>query len=56
MSSAPLKNLSFVVPTLVLPLDQLCPTRGPVEGFVWPSLHFCYSKSILHTDNLSWFW
>jgi len=37
-SSLEMKNLS---------LDQLCPTRGPVEGFVWPSLGFGCSKSIL---------
>jgi len=40
-------------------LEQLCSTRGmrvaccPVEGFVRPSLGFRCSKSILHTDNLS---
>jgi len=28
-------------------LEQLCPTRGPVEGFVRPSLGFHCSKSIL---------
>jgi len=28
-------------------LKQLCPTRGPVEGFVRPSLGFCCSKSTL---------
>ena len=28
----------------------------PVEGFLWPSLDFRYSKSIVHTDNLSLFW
>ena len=27
-------------------LDQLCPTRGPVEGFMRPSLGFGCSKSI----------
>jgi len=26
---------------------------GPVKSFVHPSLGFCCSKSILHTDNLS---
>jgi len=25
-------------------LDQLCPTRGPVDGFVRPSLDFRCSK------------
>jgi len=40
---------------IIFPLDQLCPTRGPVEGFVWPSLGVCCSESILHTDNLSLF-
>jgi len=34
-------------------LDQQCPTRGPVEGFVRPGLGFCCSKSIQYTDNLS---
>jgi len=29
--------------------------RGPVEGFVRPSLCFHCSGSILHTDNLSLF-
>jgi len=29
---------------------------GPVEGFVWPSLGFCCSKSILYTGNLSLLW
>jgi len=39
-------------------LEQLCPTRGPVEDFVRPSLDFRCCKSILHTatcpcfDNL----
>jgi len=37
-------------------LAQLCPTRGPVEGFVRPSLGFSCSESILHIDNLSLFW
>jgi len=37
-------------------LRQLCPTRGPVEGFVRPSLGFGCSKIILHTDNLSILW
>ena len=37
-------------------LDQLCSTRGPVKGFMRPSLGFRCSKSILHTDNLSVFW
>jgi len=46
---------------LVLRLLQLCPTRGPpaacgpVEGFVRPSLDFRCSKSILYTENLSYF-
>jgi len=30
--------------------------RGQIEGFVGPSLGFRCSKSILRTDNLSWFW
>jgi len=34
-------------------LNQLCPTRGPVEGFVRPSLGVRCRKNILHTDNLS---
>jgi len=34
-------------------LEQLCPTRGPVEGFVRPSLGFRCGKSILHADKLS---
>jgi len=37
-------------------LVQLCPTRGPVEGFVRPSLSFGCSERILHTDNQSLFW
>jgi len=37
-------------------LEQLCPTRGPVEGFVRPGLGFRCSVSSLHTDNLSLFW
>jgi len=36
-------------------LGQLCPSRGPVEGFVRPSLGFRCSKRILYTDNLSLF-
>jgi len=32
-------------------LDQPCPTRGPVEGFVRPNSGF-----IPHNDNLSLFW
>jgi len=36
-------------------LIQLCPTRGPGEGFVRPGLGFRCSKSVLHTDNLSLF-
>jgi len=39
----------------VVALNQLCPTRGPVEGFVRPSLGLRCSKSIPHTDNLSYF-
>jgi len=35
---------------------QLCPTRGPVEGFVQRGLGFRSSKSTLHIDNLSIFW
>ena len=38
-----------------LGLALLCPTRGPVEGFVRSRLGFRCSKSILHTDNLSLF-
>jgi len=34
---------------------QFCPTRGPGEGFVRPSLGFRCSTSSLHTDNLSLF-
>jgi len=41
-------------------LNWLCPTCGPWaacgEGFVQPSLGFCCSKSILHTDNWYLFW
>jgi len=37
-------------------LDELCPTRGPGEGFVRPSLGFRCSKSIVHTDNLFLIW
>jgi len=44
------------MPDLVVNFTQLCPTRGPVEGFVRPSLGFRCSKSIPHTDNLSLFW
>jgi len=33
-------------------LGQLCPTRGPVEGFVRPSLGFRCGISSRHTDNL----
>jgi len=46
----------------LISLDQLCPTRGPRaacspdEGFVRLSLGFRYSKIILHTDNLPFFW
>jgi len=36
-------------------LDQLCPTRGPVEGFERPSLGYRCSKGIQDTDNLSFF-
>jgi len=36
-------------------LDQLCPTLGPFEGFVRPSLGFSCSESILHTDNRPYF-
>jgi len=32
-------------------LIPLCPTRGPVEGFVQASLGCSCSESILHTDN-----
>jgi len=39
----------------VLMLDQLCPARGPVEGFVRPSLGVLCSENIVHTDNLSLF-
>jgi len=35
---------------------QLCPTRGPTNGFVRPSLGFRCSKSILYSGNLSLFW
>jgi len=35
---------------------QLRPTRGPIEGFVRPSLGFRCSKSILYSDNPSLFW
>jgi len=28
-----------------VPLDQLCPTCGPAEGFVWPCLGFRCRKS-----------
>jgi len=34
-------------------IEQLCPTGGPVEGFVRPSLGFRCSISSLHTDSLS---
>jgi len=34
------------MPDLVVNFTQLCPTRGPVEGFVRPSLGFRCSKSI----------
>jgi len=43
-------------------LNQRCPTSspwaacGPGECFVRPSLGFCCSRSILHTDNFSLFW
>jgi len=37
-------------------VDQLCPTRGPREGFVRPSLGFRCRKIILHTGNLPLFW
>jgi len=40
----------------LLPLHQLCPTRGPVESFARPSLGFRSGKSILYSDNLSLFW
>jgi len=43
-------NLVFVS------VDQLCPNRGPVEGFVRPSLGFRCSISGLHTENMSLFW
>jgi len=33
-----------------LSLDQLCPTHGPVDGFVRPSFGLRCSKSIVHTD------
>ena len=36
-------------------LEQLCPTCGPVEGFVRPSLGFLCSKSIPYTDNCPYF-
>jgi len=36
-------------------LIQLCPTRGPVEGFVRPSLGVRCGENILHTDSLSLF-
>ena len=42
--------------TIFVDLSQLCPTRGPVEGFVRPSSGVRCSKSVLHTDNLSLFW
>jgi len=34
---------------------QLCPTRGPVEGFVRPSSGFRCSVGSMHADNLSLF-
>ena len=34
-------------------LFQLCPTRGPVEGCVQPSLGIRCSISNVHSDNLS---
>jgi len=37
-------------------VKQLCPTRRPGEGFVWPSVGFRCSESILHTDKLSVVW
>jgi len=47
-------NLAICEINLVL--DQLCPTHGPLEGFVRPSLGFLCGVSCPHTDNLSWFW
>jgi len=38
------------------PPDQLCPTCGPFEGCVRPSLGFSCCGSILHVDNQSLFW
>jgi len=34
---------------------QLRPTRGPIKGFVRPSLGFRCSESILYSDNPSLF-
>jgi len=34
-------------------MSNLRAACGPVEGFVWPSLGFPCSKSILHSHNLS---
>jgi len=40
---------------LFVTLEQLCPTRGPVEGFVRSSSGVLCSTNILHTDNPSLF-
>jgi len=39
-----------------LSLKQLCPTRGPVEGFVRPSLGFRCSLSMAYTSALQQQW
>jgi len=56
----PAKSLTFAWKVIAkqffatnISLDQLCPARGPVEGFVRPSLGFSCNESILHTDNQS---
>jgi len=55
-ASSTLKSASSTYRWNFKGLNQLCPTRGPVEGFVRPSLGVRCSKSILHTDNLSLIW
>jgi len=49
----PLFKFCSIAPRAAMSIPQTA--CCPVEGLVWPSLGFHYSKSILHIDNLSLF-
>jgi len=37
-------------------MSNLPPASGPAKSFVRPNWGFHFSKIILYTDSLSWFW